>query len=65
MNNMTIEQLQMGLDYMKRNLELAAEAGDTGLSEAFAEKIYAICIELNSRFSKNTIEALKELQNAN
>lgn len=49
MKNLTVEQLSVALDHMKRNVELAIEAGDTSLASAFYDKIDALCIELHRK----------------
>jgi hypothetical protein len=49
MKNLTIEQLRVALDHMKRNVELAMEAGDTSLAGAFYDKIDALCIALHQK----------------
>ena len=49
MKNLTVEQLQVAIAHMKRNVELAMEAKDTGLAGAFYDKIDALCIELHRK----------------
>lgn len=49
MKNLTVEQLSVALDHMKRNVELAKEAGDHDAAVAFYDKIDALCIELHRK----------------
>jgi hypothetical protein len=49
MMNLTVEQLQTAVSHMKRNVELAIEAGDTSLAGAFYDKIDALCIEIHRK----------------
>lgn len=49
MKNLTVEQLQVALDHMKRNVELAIKHGDTSLAGAFYDKIDALCVELHRK----------------
>lgn len=51
MKDLTIEQLREALNYMKRNVELAIEAGDTSLAGAFYDKIDSIVVEIHRKIN--------------
>jgi hypothetical protein len=51
MQDLSIEQLRTALDHMKRNVELAMQAGDTSLAGVFYDKIEAICVEIHRQIN--------------
>jgi hypothetical protein len=51
MQNLSVEQLQVAISHMKRNVELAMEANDTSLAGAFYDKIDSLCIELHKKLN--------------